>query len=147
MKRLTYALAVLLATVVGSFVLASPASAGNTPAGCASPQFINNRAIWYGVGSSSWRIGTLTQYWGWCNGGYKRNWAHVHFREGNSAFGIKIAIQKRDGSLHGYRTVDSGRDFTSRPAATMCCSTRAWVKGNFWNGGVATLSTHTTAWT
>lgn len=147
MKKFLATLVAVGVGLVGSVVIATPASASNTPSGCASPQFINKRAIMYSVGSSSWRVGTLTQYWGWCNGGYKRNWAHVHFADGYSAAGIKVAIQKRDLTKHGLRTVDSGRDFTSNPAATMCCSTRAWVKGTMFGGGVMTLGVHTTAWT
>src|SRR5690349_3232822 len=134
-------------TVTGSFMIASPASASDTPSGCASPQLINSKAIMYSVGSSTWRIGTLTQYWGWCDGGNKRNWAHVHFNDGYSAFGVEIAIQTRDLVKHGRRTVDSGRDFTSNPAATMCCSTRAWMSGTGWDGGVMTLGVTATAWT
>jgi len=132
--------------VVGSLVFAAPASADNTPAGCASPQFINSRAIMYSVGTSSWRIGTLRQYWGWCNG-YKRNWAHITFKDGYSALDVKIAIQTRDLVKHGLKTVTSGRNFTSKPANTMCCDTRAWMRGEVWGGGVMTVGVTTTAWT
>lgn len=149
MRKLAYLFTVGLAAVVGALALASPASASNVPAGCASPQYINSTAIKIEVASSSWRVGTLTQYWGWCDGGYKRNWAHIHFREGTSAYDVKIAIQTRDFKLHGYRTVGNNkRDFTSRPAATMCCSTRAWMKGTvFSGGGVQTIYATKTAWT
>jgi hypothetical protein len=42
--------------------------------------------------------------------------------------------------------VNSGTDFTSKPTATMDRSTRAFVDGTFWNGGVATLSFQATGW-
>jgi len=132
---------VVLAT---SLLIAPEASAA--PAGCGTPHEVNRAAIMYSVGSSSWRVGTLIQYWGWCDS-QLRNWAHVDFSAGNSAFGTRVAIQTRDGALHGAKTHDSGTSFNSAPAATINVDTRAYVDGNFWNGGVATLSpAQHTAW-
>lgn len=144
-RSVASATAVAALAIAGSAVLAAPAHAATSPAGCGTPHEVNRKAIMYGVGSSSWRVGTLTQYWGWCNSEL-RNWAHVHFSEGNSAFGVKLGIQTRDGVKHGVKTVNSGRDFTSKPTATMNRDTRAFVDGTFWNGGVATLDFQTTAW-
>ncbi|MBD3781437.1 MAG: hypothetical protein IE926_00560 [Micrococcales bacterium] len=144
-RRLVATATVAAATLAGSAVLAAPASANDSPSGCGTPHKVNSRAITYGVGTSSWRVGTLTQYWGWCNS-QLRNWAHVHFSAGNSAFGVKLGIQTKDGVRHGVRTVNSGTDFTSKPTATMDRSTRAFVDGTFWNGGVASLSFQATGW-
>ncbi|AKU15008.1 hypothetical protein [Luteipulveratus mongoliensis] len=133
--------------LAGTVATAPSASAQKIPVGCASPQLINSAPIMYGVGSQTWRIGTITQYWGWCNSA-KRNWAHVHLYQGNEAFGLQIAIQTRDWVMHGLKTVNDGRDFTSRPTDTLSVDTRARVSGNFWNGGLATLTpVQVTPWT
>ena len=144
-RRLVATATVAAATLAGSAVLAAPASANDSPSGCGTPHKVNSRAITYGVGTSSWRVGTLTQYWGWCNSEL-RNWAHVNFWSGNSALGTRVAIQTRDGALHGAKTHDSGTSFNSAPTATINVDTRAYVDGNFWNGGVATLDPQHTAW-
>ncbi len=135
------------ATVAGSAVLAAPAQAATSPAGCGTPHKVNSAPIMYYVASSSTRVGTITQYWGWCNS-QLRNWAHVHFSSGNSAIDIKVGIQTRNGTWHGTKTVTGGSDFTSKPTDTMNVDTRAVVKGTFFKGGgVATFDrTESTPW-
>lgn len=145
--RAVFATALTTAALALSGGLAAPAHAADSPAGCGTPHKVNSAPIMYYVASSETRVGTLTQYWGWCNSEL-RNWAHVHFSEGNSALDIQVGIQTRDGVWHGTKTVTSGRDFTSKPADTMNRDTRAVVKGSFWHGGgVATFDrTEKTAW-
>lgn len=143
MTKIRAILAAAAITAASSVAIAAPADA--SPAGCGAAHFVNNAPITQSVGSSTWRIGTLTQYWGWCNSNL-RNWAHVHFSAGNSAFGTRVAIQTRNGVLHGARTVDSGDDFDSRPADTLDVSTRAYVDGVYWDGGVQSLYPQHTAW-
>ena len=146
MRRLRKILSFSAGLAMAAGLLITPeAAADDSPPGCGTPHEVNRSAIMYGVGSSSWRVGTLIQYWGWCDS-YLRNWAHVSFSSGNSALGTRVAIQTRDGVLHGAKTHDSGTSFNSAPTATMSVDTRAYVDGNFWNGGVATLSPQHTAW-
>jgi hypothetical protein len=139
MRRFQKVLSVSAGVVLATSLLLTPEASAAVPPGCGTAHEVNRAPIMYGVGSSSWRVGTIIQYWGWCNS-QLRNWAHVDFSAGNSALGTRVAIQTRNGNLHGAKTHDSGTSFNSAPADTLDVDTRAYVDGNFWNGGVATLS-------
>ncbi len=143
MKQIKLALAGAGLLAAGTVALAAPAAA--SPSGCGTAHFVNNAPVMQYVGTQSWRVGTLTQYWGWCNSNL-RNWAHMHFSGENYSFGTRVAIQTRDGALHGAHTADGPADFNSKPAATMNVDTRGYVDGNYWGGGVQTLYAQHTAW-
>lgn len=121
-----------------------PASANTSPTGCGTPHFINSAPIRNEFGD---RVGTLTQYWGWCDSNL-RNWAHVHLGTG-SAWSTKVSIQTRDGVRHGLKTAGYGNDFTSHATATMNRSTRARVEGTYLGPGqhVYSLKVSVTAFT
>ena len=120
------ATAVLATTLAG----VGPASANTSPSGCGTPHFVNSTGIF-----TVWddRVGTLTQYWGWCDGNL-RNWAHVHLGSA-TAWETKVSIQTPDGVKHGVRVGRYGNDFTSSPTATMDRRTRARVEGTILGPG------------
>lgn len=122
--------AVATGVVATALVGVGPASANTSPTGCGEPHLINSAAINTEFGD---RVGTLTQYWGWCNGNL-RNWAHVHLG-GATAWSTKVSIQTPDGVKHGVKTAGYGNDFTSNPTATMDRSTRARVEGTVLGAG------------
>ncbi len=134
--------AVALAAVAAMAAGMAPASANDSPAGCGTPHLVNSAGIYASWGGQ--RIGTLSQYWGWCNGNL-RNWAHVHLGSGQ-AWETKISIQTPDGVRHGTRVQQYGTDFTSDPTATMDRSTRARVEGDVWLGQVEPIDVATTGW-
>lgn len=142
-KRLRLA-AVATTALAATMLGVGPASANTSPTGCGEPHFINKTGIF-----TVWddRVGTLTQYWGWCNGNL-RNWAHVHFGTGQ-AWETKVSIQTPDGVKHGVKVGQYGNDFTSFPTATMDRRTRARVEGTMLGGGqhVIELKVGVTAYT
>jgi hypothetical protein len=128
-RRLRVA-AVAASALATTMVGVGPAAANTSPSGCGTPHLINSAAIRTVHGD---RVGTLTQYWGWCNGNL-RNWAHVHLGSA-TAWSTKVSIQTPDGVRHGVKVGQYGNDFTSNPTATMNRSTRARVEGTVLGGG------------
>ena len=135
--------AALASAVVATMMIGvSPASANQAPAGCGTPYLVNRAGIYASWGGE--RVGTLSQYWGWCNGNL-RNWAHVHLDSGQ-AWATRISIQTPDGVKHGVKVQDYGTDFTSQPTDTMDHRTRARVEGDVWLGQVEPIDVATTAY-
>ena len=145
MNRKTRLRAAAVASVAAVTLLGgmSPASANDAPAGCGTPHLVNRAGIYASWGGE--RIGTLSQFWGWCNGNL-RNWAHAHLDSGQ-AWETKISIQTPDGVKHGAKVQQYGTDFTSNPADTMDRSTRARIEGDVWLGQVEPINVATTAYT
>jgi hypothetical protein len=101
--------------------------------------------VYYSVGSTTWRIGTLSEVKGSCTGGM-RDWAHMDFDPGYSALNTTLSVQTQNGVQHGVKTHPSGTSFNSDPTATTGVFSRAYIQGNFQNGGVAKLDAQWTPW-
>ncbi len=134
MKRLLTLAATVALTLAGSVLSATPAAAAaNVPPGCASPQEVNSKGVFRPNGN---RIGTLTQYWGWCNS-EKRNWSYLTINKANSGGNFSILeteIQTQAGGRKGNNwNVAGDWHVVSDPTNTMAQSTRAWADVRIYN--------------